>query len=304
MTYLCGVGTPKSCPVFPGWPLGGCTRPDGCAGVSGGVIGLAPCNTSDANQLWQWVPNDANDNRDATGTHPHRDTRGDGAGTSTSGGGFVLPASASGDLSLGCVMDNVHHCAPGDALHLWEFDRTANQIWNGTKRPTLGGPPGVLQAQLHGTCVSVTPPLLTSVQAPVPGLAMATCGGGTTASARASGSTSTTHRAPLPEQAWEFLPTGQLRSVKLPEYCIAGSGSTSSTGNTTPGTVVSAYRIFDSDPITWQSNFTMRWRNGEMAPPGFPGMKCVAGDPGFPNGTAIGSPMPSLINSYAWLYEW
>ena len=44
--------------------------------------------------------------------------------------------------------------------------------------------------------------------------------------------------------------------------------------------------------------------NGEVSPIGYPGMKCVDGDPGFPNGTMIGAPRPSLINSYVWLYEW
>jgi hypothetical protein len=254
---MCGLG-PKQCPNFPGWPLGGCTNPWGCAGQDGGVISLSPCNASDPLQVWRWNPVDA--------LH----------------GGFVLPGSANGDLSLGCVMDNVNNCGPGDALHLWEFDETPNQLWNASRRPTEGGAPGTLQAQLLGTCVTANGTALT----------MERC---------ATDRSSTTATA----QQFSLLPSGQIQSAHDNHMCVTGSGSTpGSSGNTTPGTVVSAYRIFDSDPIVWESNFTMRWRNGEVSPPGFPGMKCVEGDPGFPNGTIIGSPKPSLINSYVWLYEW
>ena len=40
-----------------------------------------------------------------------------------------------------------------------------------------------------------------------------------------------------------------------------------------------SYRIFDSDPVLWHHNFSMAWRNGEVSPVGYPGQKCVEGDP-------------------------
>jgi hypothetical protein len=51
----------------------------------------------------------------------------------------------------------------------------------------------------------------------------------------------------------------------------------------------SAYRFHDEDPIIFQKGLRLAWRNGEEK-----------------NGKAFGdgSPQPSQMTSYVWLYEW
>lgn len=49
----------------------------------------------------------------------------------------------------------------------------------------------------------------------------------------------------------------------------------------------SAYRFHDEDPIIFQKGLRLVWRNGEEK-----------------EGKAFGSPQPSQITSYVWLYEW
>lgn len=75
--------------------------------------------------------------------------------------------------------------------------------------------------------------------------------------------------------------------------------SASDPGGQDGGNVVSAYRLFDWDPIAWTDAVRIEWRNGETAPA--PGIKCAPGDP--PGGVPIGSPQNSTIFSYVWYYE-
>ena len=49
----------------------------------------------------------------------------------------------------------------------------------------------------------------------------------------------------------------------------------------------SAYRFHDQDPIVFQKGFRLVWRNGEEK-----------------DGKTYGSPQPSQMTSYVWLYEW
>ena len=64
--------------------------------------------------------------------------------------------------------------------------------------------------------------------------------------------------------------------------------------------VLTAYRFHDTELITFNSSFTLVWRNGEVN--NTQGLKCVDGEEG--QGHIIGNPTTTLLNANIWFYEW
>ena len=87
----------------------------------------------------------------------------------------------------------------------------------------------------------------------------------------------------------------------------AGAGMThSELGNGTAR--LSAFRLFEEDPIFFENGFELRWRNGDMthmAPGPEYGHKCVDTDmPGVNGSSVIGHPGRARVTSSIWAYEW
>lgn len=193
VTFLCGEGT---CPSHKGWPLGGCAVPAGCWGENGADIHLQPCNSSSALQQWIWRPESVESETE-----------------NSSWGAWILRQSGDDEYALSCVMDNVHHCGPGDAIHLWANEQTPNQQWSAAERPREDGRSGRLKDALNSDmCVTARDSA---------NLEMAAC----------------THDV---NQEWKLGSAGTLQSMAHPGYCITGSGYSPYNSNSTPGNIVSA----------------------------------------------------------------
>jgi len=61
---------------------------------------------------------------------------------------------------------------------------------------------------------------------------------------------------------------------------------------------VSAYRFHETDPLPFDNGFLLHWRNGDMVDPA--GRKCFMEN----GGNIVGSPGPSNVTSYGWVYTW
>jgi hypothetical protein len=61
---------------------------------------------------------------------------------------------------------------------------------------------------------------------------------------------------------------------------------------------VSAYRFHETDPLPFDSGLLIHWRNGDMVDPA--GRKCFVQS----GGRVVGSPGPSQVTSYGWVYTW
>jgi len=61
---------------------------------------------------------------------------------------------------------------------------------------------------------------------------------------------------------------------------------------------VSAYRFHETDPIPFDNGILIHWRNGDMVDAS--GRKCFIQT----GGAVVGSPGPSQVTSYAWVYTW
>jgi hypothetical protein len=90
-------------------------------------------------------------------------------------------------------------------------------------------------------------------------------------------------------------------------YTLPGAGMThSELGNGTAR--LSAFRLFEEDPIFFEDGFELRWRNGDMthmAPGPDYGHKCVDSDqPGVNGSAVIGRPGAARVTSSIWAYEW
>lgn len=60
---------------------------------------------------------------------------------------------------------------------------------------------------------------------------------------------------------------------------------------------LSFYVAHETAPMPFSDGFTLQWRNGDTRDAS--GHKCFS-----VNGTAVGSPMPTVVTSYAWSYAW
>jgi len=68
--------------------------------------------------------------------------------------------------------------------------------------------------------------------------------------------------------------------------------------STTPNSAtVSAYRFHETDPLPFDSGFLLHWRNGDTVDAS--GRKCYTQE-----GSVVGSPGPSNVTSYGWVYVW
>jgi len=61
----------------------------------------------------------------------------------------------------------------------------------------------------------------------------------------------------------------------------------------------SGYRFHDEDPIFYTNGLRFQWRNGDVTDPST-GLKCTLQS----GGSTIGTPTPSTIITYAWVYVW
>ena len=61
----------------------------------------------------------------------------------------------------------------------------------------------------------------------------------------------------------------------------------------------SAYRFHEMDPLPFNNGFRLQWCNGDMNDP-HSGLKCYT----LANGNIVGSPTPSIVTSYGWVYTW
>jgi len=63
-------------------------------------------------------------------------------------------------------------------------------------------------------------------------------------------------------------------------------------------TTWSAYRFHEEDPMLFSNGFKFVWRIGDMTDRS--GIKCLIKS----GGTINGSPTPSYVRAYAWVYVW
>jgi len=75
---------------------------------------------------------------------------------------------------------------------------------------------------------------------------------------------------------------------------VAGMTHLQTTANTAS---VSAYRFHETDPLPFDNGLLIHWRNGDTVDPA--GRKCYT-----ETGNVVGSPGPSNVTSYGWVYIW
>jgi len=76
---------------------------------------------------------------------------------------------------------------------------------------------------------------------------------------------------------------------------VAGLTHISQSGGTSE---VSAYRFHETDPIPFDQGILIHWRNGDMVDAS--GRKCFIET----GGAVVGTPGPSAVTSYGWVYVW
>jgi len=68
--------------------------------------------------------------------------------------------------------------------------------------------------------------------------------------------------------------------------------------STSSSATVSAYRFHETDPLPFDNGLLLHWRNGDTVDPA--GRKCYMQS----GGNIVGSPGPSNVVSYGWVYTW
>lgn len=111
------------------------------------------------------------------------------------------------------------------------------------------------------------------------------------------------HMYSPPTQAWPglLLSTGMEDFYDSAFYFDGGGFHSPVSGQThKPGDgTFSGYRFHEMDPLVFKDGVRMQWRNGDVTDPAT-GLKCTLEK----GGGVIGSPGPSQLTSYAWVYTW